>query len=152
MTTELPACARRRLSIPRWVFLSVLIVQLLTFIGGIVFLMLGGAGTMNNKFRDEALDKFWDYLIWTNLEVFLRAYLLVVIFVSVIALPVVQWRVQKLEVVSRWSIFWRTLLGCTFITLFLVLRLPYDRPHLMSGLSPDSWVFNLRNLIGCGNN
>ena len=147
MTTELPACARRRISIPRWVFFSVLIVQLLTFLGGIVFLMLGGAGTMDNKFRDEAIDKFWGYLIWNNLEVFVKAYLPAGIILAVMVLPFVQWRVKKLDAVTRWGVFWRTMLGCSFITGFLVLRLPYLRPHLLDGLSPESWVFTLRNLI-----
>ncbi len=147
MTTELPARARRRISIPRWVFLSVLIVQLLTFIGGIVFLMLGGAGTMDNKFRNEALDKFWGYLIWNNLEVFVKAYLPAGLILAVIVLPFVQWRVQKLDTPTRWSVFWRTILGSSFVTLFLTLRLPYDRPHLMDGLSADHWIFALRDLI-----
>lgn len=147
MTTELPACARRPLSIPRWVLLSVLTVQMLTFIGGIVFLMLGGAGTMDNKFRNEALDKFWGYLIWNNLEVFVKAYLPAGLILAIIALPFVQWRVQKLDYVTRWAIFWRTMLACGVITMFLALRLPYLRPHLMDGLNADHWVFALRDLI-----
>src|SRR5262245_7892921 len=75
MIAESPSSARRAFPLSRWVFLSVLIIQLMTFAGGIVFLMLGGAGAMDNKFRDEALDKFWWYLIWNSAEVFLKAYL-----------------------------------------------------------------------------
>ena len=81
MTTESPAPVRRAVTIPRWFFLSILVVQFLTYAGGIVFLMLGGAGTMDNKFRHEALDKFWAYLIKVNLDV-LKGYLIVAVMMS----------------------------------------------------------------------
>src|SRR5687768_2429891 len=132
-----PAPARRNISIVRWVFLSVLIVQLVTFVGGITFLMLGGAGTMDNKFRDEAIDQFWAYLTWVNVEVFLKGYLVSGLVLGVIALPVVRWMLRKAGAVSRWAVLWRTALTCSLITLFLGLRLPYLRPHLMDGLSAD---------------
>jgi arylsulfatase A-like enzyme len=146
MLAESSAPARRKISIVRWVFLSVLIVQLLTFMGGLA-LLIGVAGTMDNKFRDEALDQFWGYLTWVNVEVFLKGYLLSGLVLGIIALPVVRWLLRKRDAVSRWAVFWRTGMTCTLITLFLALRLPYLRPHLLDSVHPDHWLFRLRDMI-----
>ena len=146
MTTESPAPFRRAVSFPRWFFLSILIVQLLTFMGGIVYMMLGGAGAMDNKFRDEALDKFWAYLIRENLVV-LSAYALAGVILSIIAWPVVQWMLRKEEVCTRWAIVWRTVFVCGIITLLISLRLPYERPHLMDGLGEGHFLLWVRDHI-----
>ena len=138
---------RRSVGLFRWVFFSVLVVHVLTFAGGIMFLMLGGAGTMNNKFRDVALDKFQWYLTSINLEVLLKAYLPVCLLLALFTLPAVKWMLRKHSPTTRWAVVWRTILICAGITLFLCLRLPYIRPHLMDGIPGDHWIFNLRDGI-----
>ena len=146
MTTESPAPSRRAVSFPRWFFLSILFVQLLTFMGGIIFLMLGGAGAMDNKFRDEALDKFWAYLIRCNLEV-LIAYGIVAVAMSLITWPAVKWMLRRNPVPSRWSILWRTVFVCMSVTLFCALRIPYESPHFLGSLGEGNVLILLRDFI-----
>jgi arylsulfatase A-like enzyme len=138
---------RRAVSLPRWFFISILIVQLLTFLGGIVFLMLGGAGAMDNKFRDEALDKFWAFLIRENLIVLLKGYGLVAVLMSVVAWPAVKWMLRKNASPARWSIVWRTLLVCLTITVVFALRLPYENPHFLGQLGEGNFLLWLRDSI-----
>jgi arylsulfatase A-like enzyme len=146
MKSESSAPARRAVSVTRWVFLSVLLCQLLVFAGGIVVLMLG-AGSMNNKFRDVALDRFQWYLASINLEVLLKGYLPVCLVLGVLLLPAVYWMVRKKERPGRWSVFWRTSLLCALITLFLSLRMVYERPYLLDGLGGSHWLLSVRDAI-----
>lgn len=87
-------------------------VQFLTFCGGVVFLLLGGAGTMNNKFRDVALDKFQWYLTSINLEVLFKRYLPVCLLLALFSLPCVKWLLRKLPEVTRWAVVWHGALLC----------------------------------------
>lgn len=146
MTTESPSPSRRAVSLPRWFFSSILIVQLLTFMGGVVFLMLGGAGSMDNKFRDEALDKFWAYLVKCHLEMLL-AYGLVAAAMSLIAWPAVKWMLRKQSSPSRWGIMWRTSLVCAAITAYFSLRIPYESPHFLNGLGDGHFILQIRDAI-----
>lgn len=146
MATESSESTRRAVSLPRWFFLSIVFVQLLTFAGGIAFLMFGGAGAMDNKFRDEALDKFWAYLIMQNLAV-LKAYAIVAAAMAVISWPVVRWMVRRARKVTRWGVLWRTVFVCGIITLFFALRLPYESPHFLSGLGDGNPLLWLRDRI-----
>ncbi len=138
---------RRSVSIARWVFLSALFLQLITFAGGLVYLMVSGAGAMDNKFRHEALDKYWWYLIWNNLEVFAKAYLTSGLMMALVSLPAVHWMLRREPSVTRWAVMWRTALYCGIITLFFALCLVYNRPHFFDGMSPDHWLMVLRNLV-----
>ena len=146
MTSESPVPVRRAVSLPRWFFISIVSVQILTFACGLIYLMLGGAGAMDNKFRDEALDKFWAYLIRVNLEV-LKGYAIVAVMMGLVAWPAVKWMLRRNPQPGRWSILWRTFFVCGIITLLFALRLPYDRPHLMDGLGEGHFLLWLRDHI-----
>lgn len=147
MSSDAPAPSRRPVSLARWVFLSVLILQLLTFAGGLVFLMVSGGGAMNNKFRHEAIDKYWTYIVWDNVEVFLKAYISSGLMLAVVSLPAVQWMLRHRDRVTRWAVTWRTAIVCSVITLFFAICLVYNRPHLLDGMPSDHWLLGLRNLI-----
>lgn len=146
MTTEAPARAPRAISLLRWVFLSVIVCQLLVFSGGLSMLMLG-AGSMNNKFRDVAMDQFQWYLATINLEVLLKGYLPVCLVLTAVLLLPVRWMTRKQQQLGRWSVFWRTAMLFGMITLFLSLRMVYERPYILDGLGNSHWLLSLRDAV-----
>jgi arylsulfatase A-like enzyme len=135
-----------RASIWRWVLATALLWQLGNFVIGLVALH-AQADSMNSSFSESAVTKYMGYMIAANGDVFLKAYLPVLLGLALIAYPVVTWSLRKRSTVSRWSIMWRTALICFGLTAFFTIRTMAIRPWLLNGLDANHWYFLLRSLV-----
>ena len=140
----------RPVSIWRWVLTTVLGWHLVTFVLGVLALSLNSSD-MPENFRKLAMEKYWSYIAWNNLQVLLYAYVPTVLVIGIICQPVVRWmlryRAQRTGWSTRWAIVWRTIGLCFVITSLFTFRTLHTRPWLVSGLDGNHWYFTLRDII-----
>lgn len=130
----------------KWVLLTALGYQLLTFAAGVAILA-ASTGRMTNQFAGIAMEHFQWYLIWNNLEVLLKGYLPLSLVFALILYPVVRHYLRKKTRITRWSITWRTVALALVITSYCLLRMVQTRPWLLTGMHSDHWYFRLRDSI-----
>ncbi len=140
----------RPVSIALWVFGSVLAWYLGTFLLGLLVLALS-AKQMPEKFLELAMNKYWSYLAWSNLQVLLVAYVPAVLITGLLLLPIIRWslrrRASKTGPSTRWAIFWRTILCVGLLTAAFSFRTLYTRPWLMASMEEGAWLYQLREHI-----
>ncbi len=113
-----------------WVVLGVLLVQLGVFAGSLYNLQ-NNTGAMDNKFKDVAVERFFNYMAWINVDL-LRGYGLIALGMVVLAWPVVRWYLRSKPQPTRKMILWRAMAVAGGVWAFFMMRFFYAKPFFFT--------------------
>jgi len=140
--------AAGRVSVLRWVIVSVLGIFVLLFLLSMGAMVTGASDLGQSHFAERARRDFLGFIIWRNLVLLMKGYGLMSAGFVVLCYPLVGlWVRGRVTRVTRYAVAWRTVLLVGVAVTLMVMRLFWKQPYFSAEAWYSQWYQDLLEFL-----